>query len=157
MLLCLCAELHMLLPTGFPFQREPAASMVEGEGATEVWDSGLLTCVVWCTLYLLSSEMHSLRTPRSEKREVRNEPLGCGMAAFPCHTPSSPSLLPRAHTNTCCINKKSGPVLSVEGPHTYFLYQSISVKISEFSMFSRPGTGIPQWFIWSSMRILEDV
>lgn len=84
MRLCLGAELHMPPPTGFPFQRKPAASVVEGERATKVWDSALLTCVARCTLYLFSFDMRSLRTLRSERREVGSGSLGCGMATFPC-------------------------------------------------------------------------
>lgn len=44
-----------------------------------------------------------------------------------------------------------------KGPHVCFLYQPTAVQMSEFSMLLGPGGGIPQWFILSSMQILEDV
>lgn len=121
--------------------------------------SGLLTCIAWSSLYFLSFKLRSPKTPRSERSSSWEVDTWAGQSpAFPCHTPPSLSFRPRAHTNTCWLRqKKSGPVLSVNSPHIYFPYQPISVQISEFSMLSGPGAGSPQWFIWSSMRILEDV
>ena len=44
-----------------------------------------------------------------------------------------------------------------KGPHVCFLYWPTAVQMNEFSMLLGPGGGIPQWFILSSMQILEDV
>lgn len=155
--LCLCAEQRALPATGFPFPWEPAASMVEGGRCSRsLGPFGLLTCVVWSMLYLLSFKLRPPRTLSSERISSWEVDTWAGQRpAFLCHTPPLLLLLPRAHTNTCWLyQKKSSPVLSVKGPHIYFLFQPISVQISEFSM---PGAGIPQRFIWSSMRLLEDV
>jgi len=142
---------------GLSFQWAPAASSAEeGRCSKSSGRSGPLTRVVWSTLYLLSFELCSPKTPRSEWTLTWEMSSWAGQSpAFPFHTPPSPSPLPRGHPNACWLHqRKSSPVLSVRGPHIYFLYQPIPVQTSEFSM---PGVDIPQWFIWSSMRILEVV
>lgn len=152
-------------PPVFLFNGNQQPLWWKAEGAAEVWDPiswpvlcGAcytycpLSCALWTHLAMRKSVLRRQTPGSCRARHLPAMPT----ISLPC--PPSLLLLPRAHASTYWLNQmKSGPVLSAKDPHRYFLYQTISVQISEFSTLPGPGAGIPPWFIWSSMQILEDV
>lgn len=88
-----CAEQLTLLPTSFPFQWEPAASMVEGGRCSGSLGPYLLTCVVWGMLYVLSFELCSLNTPSNEKISSSEANTWVGQSPLsPCHAHHLPAM-----------------------------------------------------------------
>lgn len=68
------------------------------------------------------------------------------------------SVTPHCHLMSSSRGLIPAPAGAVsKGPHACFQDQPTAVQMSEFPMFSGPLADIPQWFIWSSMRILVDV